>query len=958
MFFLGIAVIFNAISVATADEDTDSQTHLGQEIESLISVPLLYTGNSMGVTGQRYPFPSLQTLAQLEQNKTIQITNIQSKLFIEINGWIVHSPTETFTEIIARMQSGQLQCGQQNENGNQQQNEKLLGGTYETVLTSSEVTEILLKSDLKKSTKELPLVKVSCTDEKKSPLYLLKEGINVETEPIEDFINKGIFEIRTGFIMALLIHKSGSSSEETLYSIAKPVHELSRTYANIELRKELSQNLLYVDAGNFVDGASSVVPFGLSLHRPLGFKSLELLKPVALGFGYQELIGGLPSFASEIDAHTLPYIASNWTSEDPRYTFPTSVTQNVLIGKQQVIISFVSVLDPKLHAAIPSLEQQGIRIEDPVSATQAVIDELYASKSPPNVVVVLSTASAPILEDLRRELRGAQLLIGDSTFATLRVKERQTHFLDIGTGLKAAPLTLPMDGLAETRLFFKKDDDTSHPILSSVFSRPIPIIGTAPHDPNIRREITDNRLSTYLANDIELITPTETGIHSKFSQTQWEQIVCEALRSKTKGDTVFLRGLPSSPKLPGTLSKREVADALAVMDVVEEHRIKGDRLLRFLDQSYGTTPIVCGAKPGDSSPKVKGRPIDPDQMYLIITTDLTRRSSILKNIIPAHQKSFPLDPKNSRTLQYDSETPLSLRVAVLEELETINKLEGPKNISSYLLEEAPNEKPPQWILRSRGLSLRTESFQGMEEEAFSDVPETQASSPSSSTIGYSADVAFEYSDTSIFSDLRYRSTFTELTTGEEDNEIDDDWVLSTSISAIGLSLSTGQLMWMPYSEFLYDSEYTPIELEDGSTSPFKQSDLSVRTGFSTIKWRDIRNIKVGALANRDISQLQEKPTEFAGLFQWETWSSFNSLLWTNTGEFLFYGQTKDDDSSDLRVRATADTKLSYPFSRLGSISIYGQGMAIKGRVPETASWGLAYNMGMSLDLQGAIVLRR
>ena len=261
MFFLGIAVIFNIISVATAGEDTDIQTHLDQEFVAPISVPLLYTGNSRGVSGQRYPFPSLQTFAKLEQSNTIQITNIQSKLFVEVNGWVVHSPNETFNETISRLQSGQLQCGQQSENGSQKPNEKLLSGTYETVLTSSEVHEVLLKSDLKKSIKELPFITVICNDESKSPLFLLKEGMNVETEALEAFINTGIFEIRTGFIMNLLIDDSGSSTEHTLYSIAKPFQELSRTHANIKLRKEISPNLLYVDAGNFVDGASSVVHF-------------------------------------------------------------------------------------------------------------------------------------------------------------------------------------------------------------------------------------------------------------------------------------------------------------------------------------------------------------------------------------------------------------------------------------------------------------------------------------------------------------------------------------------------------------------------------------------------------------------------------------------------------------------------------------------------------------------------
>ena len=163
----------------------------------------------------------------------------------------------------------------------------------------------------------------------------------------------------------------------------------------------------------------------------------------------------------------------------------------------------------------------------------------------------------------------------------------------------------------------------------------------------------------------------------------------------------------------------------------------------------------------------------------------------------------------------------------------------------------------------------------------------------------------------------------------------------------------------PYSELLYDSEYTPIEDENGVPSPNRQSDLSIRSGLSTRPWKFVRNIRLAGLANRDMAQLEDKPTEYAALAQLETKVVLRGgLIWSSNAEYLWYGKTQDDDLSDLRVRASGTSQISYPYSRLGSISLYGDALLIKGRLAETSEWGFAYTTGLSIDLIGAITLNR
>ena len=167
--------------------------------------------------------------------------------------------------------------------------------------------------------------------------------------------------------------------------------------------------------------------------------------------------------------------------------------------------------------------------------------------------------------------------------------------------------------------------------------------------------------------------------------------------------------------------------------------------------------------------------------------------------------------------------------------------------------------------------------------------------------------------TQIIGDLRHQSRFTELTADGVKTEIEDDWTLSTSLTRPSWGLETGSLIWMPYSELLYDSEYTPIEDENGVPSPNRQSDLSIRSGLSTRPWKFVRNIRLAGLANPDMAQLEDKPTEYAALAQLETKVVLRGgLIWSSNAEYLWYGKTQDDDLSDLRVRASGTVKSRTP----------------------------------------------
>jgi hypothetical protein len=161
---------------------------------------------------------------------------------------------------------------------------------------------------------------------------------------------------------------------------------------------------------------------------------------------------------------------------------------------------------------------------------------------------------------------------------------------------------------------------------------------------------------------------------------------------------------------------------------------------------------------------------------------------------------------------------------------------------------------------------------------------------------------------------------------------------------------------MPYSEALLDSEFTPVESEDSDVP--RQSDLSLAFGLSARRFGAVRALRLGAFGLRDLS-VPEKSMEFGARVDFETRHVFGpGLLFTTLWNGNIWGNTPEDDESDLRFKLLLDTRLSLPLARYLNIAIYGQGFLFQGRVPATDDIGASYSIGVSFDVIGSFLLEQ
>ncbi len=420
---------------------------------------------------------------------------------------------------------------------------------------------------------------------------------------------------------------------------------------------------------------------------------------------------------------------------------------------------------------------------------------------------------------------------------------------------------------------------------------------------------------------------------------------------------MLLPELPEPPRIPGPLTELLAVDRLASLDRLEVHYIPGDRIVRLLRETKDVVPTACGGQLGVLKPKIGGRVADPDRIYRVVTTDRARVTFLSSHLKTAH--SPYLLGRSQEAVRGLLGEHITFRGAVLRTLRDLrdrNIKETPEQLYARLTRASVATKMPQWLFRISRLSVRLENFQGAENSVFATVPETLATSPSSLNLGVDTDLSLAYNANDIWWDARLRSNFNRLSvTGLDDQELADDIRLSSSFTYAGWSFqplpwATKALRLMPFSELLYDSEITPVQGAE------RQSDLLFQVGLGAKRFGTVRTLRFGGFVLQDLSKV-ERSIEYGGRLEMTTLHVLGPKIRFTSGlDATLYGSTPDDDASDLRYKVRLEGRLALPLARYLDISLFGQGFAFGGRVPENDVHGLSYTVGFALDVRTAMVV--
>jgi len=760
----------------------------------------------------------------------------------------------------------------------------------------------------------VPLVSRLCTADGQVVRWIGPEG----AQPPTDF---------TGFELRIALRSVAGGEPFEVLSL--PDGDGARRVTLLRELFEQDPDALWVDAGGFLDGASSLREGSLSLHRPTALEVLHRFHPAVLVPAASELAGGAATWAAG-EAKDLPYVAANWVAGEGGPALPASRT--VEAAGQRVAV--IGVIDPALvHLAA----SETVRLSEPVAAVQAEVERLRATAPAPDLIVVAAAPGRALLERLQTEVEGVDVLMGNPSPSVRRVQSFDAQ-LEHGPLPGRAAWTLPLGGVSE--LWWEPADGAAH--LRAV---PHAIDAAVRPDPHVLEQITAVRFAEYPALDHPLLPALASAPTAPLDEATWSRVVCEAALEYADADFAFLPRLPPAQAIPGPLTELMVASRLDALDTLEVHTFLGSKLAAMLSDAKGAVPLVCGVDLNAKS-KIGGRVIDAERLYRVVTTRRAMEDGGVASLVTRGVLPRLLDNPVVWTVEDADGAPVTLNRATRAVLH--DHLD--QDALALLTARSPSTLRPLWIVRVGRASFGAEGFQGANDDAFSGVPESLATNASSFALSSALDVGFGYSDRKIDWLITPKAAYTRMRTTDGSSETQDDLSLSGRVLLPALAFPTGPLTWKPSAEALLDSEITPTTDDTGAQNP-RQADVSLTLGFAS-KAGPL-SFTLGAFTLRDATTFS-KPQEFGGRLQGELKLDLGSgLLWKTTADTFIWGDTVAQDASDLRFKTVGDSRVQVPLSRFLAISLYGRGFWFSGRVPETKHLGSSYTLGTAIDLTGA-----
>ena len=732
--------------------------------------------------------------------------------------------------------------------------------------------------------------------------------------------------------------------------IGSPSSDAARRVALIR-RVRKKNPITYFDVGSFIDGPSTVADLKPSLFRRTAYDTLSSLSPSVLVPGESELAFGARVFFFENGAYRLPYIGANWKAETESLSLPAFQLREYETDHGPIRIAFIGVVDPEIQAHSPYLSDEGITLEDPVTAVRRTVKAINQAPERPHAILVLTSAGNKTLNGLLDEVRGVDLIVGDTNRPANSVTN-QNYFLRAAGGPTRSPIdVIPVSEVASLKIKFVRRNERWL-VERAKFE---PLGGEDVRlDRRIVRQMTETRAREYRRYDQPLLKPPGEDAVATLSKKQWANIACEAVREKTGADVVLLPSAPRTPSIPGTLTELLILDRLPLLDRLEVHSVPGASMAKLLRLAAKHVPTGCGAHLGVDSPLVLGRAPDPLRTYRVVTTDRARIRGLGALFSAAYTTSL-LDKNGPTYLDTEEDTALSLRGAVFSQLKAQRGTSQKPVLADALLTNSANIKSPLWLFRLDRASLSLQRFQGADNPDFSNIPETLATSPSSLNLDTDLDTSLVYDSSDLVFDVRFRSQYGRTrVTNQEPTEATDDWRLSASGAFPKYSVDVVGLSLRPFLEALLDSEFTAVTTPS-ATLP-TQADLSLTLGAEATPTKLLKRARVGALIQRDLSR-PEREFEFGGRTELETLTILASgLRLTSLLRAVVFGNTPQDDDSDLRFSARAELRLGLPLWRFLGLSLFTRAFVFQGRVPPSNTVGASYSFGVAFDASGALPL--
>ncbi|MFD2110971.1 bifunctional metallophosphatase/5'-nucleotidase [Thiorhodococcus fuscus] len=335
--------------------------------------------------------------------------------------------------------------------------------------------------------------------------------------------------------------------------------------------------------------------------------------------GNHEFDYGLDVFRRLAGQVGFPFLAAN-VRVSPE---PLPTRGSIVLDEKGVKVAVVGLVTPELLTATHPRNTVGVIVEDPVAVARRLVPEL---RDRADLVVVLSHLGLAQDRRLADSVQGIDLIVGGHNHHVLQQPVVQSGVPILQAGERGEWIG---------RMDLVCRDGAMH----QAAYRLIPIDASLPEDPEMAREIA--RIVDQAEADLgEEIGETKVDLSARREDIRRGEAVfgdflADLARSETGSDVAFFNAGGFRADIPrGRISLKQIYQTFPFRNELVVGRLSGRQILDALGHSASMDPEdnpggflqVSGVRyeivgRGLGAVSIAGRPIDPDRLYSVVTSD-------------------------------------------------------------------------------------------------------------------------------------------------------------------------------------------------------------------------------------------------------------------------------------------------------------------------------------------------
>lgn len=751
---------------------------------------------------------------------------------------------------------------------------------------------------------------------------------------------------------------SESNRPESLMVIGQPEGEGSRRLSLLRQLREPGDLLL--DAGNLLEGLSSIETNRLSRQRENSLRMAADLHYDAINVGPNELLGGLDQLEAEADQYDLPLVSASLRRAGAYLFAPYKI-----IKQGQFRIALIGIGD---HEALEQLRHRKLLPADteilaPAQALSEALKALRAQEQVELVAVLTHIGGEPLrqlsadhdvalvladpdvpLQHLRESAeiddihRVPPFLVKCHPFAVSRVRlESRGEDLSIRSEQLPIPFSIPADGRWLPEILRVRHEaylDALEPLLPD----PGPLIR---NDPDLQALFLQSRASREAARRLggrEPLAPD--ALLRLFPPYLTAELLAHlemnSLMESFGAEAVALRLDPANElSMPGPLPRLLLYERIKSGDALERYYLNGDQLKKLVAIKLPGL-VFGGVDPGGKL--IWGREIgDRRSVYrVLIPTGVAELVPLRPLLAGLRRDSLLVSP-------FDAANPqprrVYLRDAAIGLLERLSRRPDYETELRRLLR-------PQWLERNLLFSLQLDNLQlnlsgynALNNQAYTEVRETRVTSPSSysfggrSRIGLGLDSKIFAWTTAAAAKYEALSVFDPAPGKDGYSENQDDLLFSSELQLrlFEFQLFKARLSLVPYLEGIYDTEFTPtLNAGSGKLNPL-QSELRGVAGLLIPPNERLKTFKTGFALRRDfnVPDNLEAGFDFKLLYDQPLTPQ---LGWSNDLNLRYFFPSPKDNASSLGLIGQWVSSFNLSLTENLYLRLYADGYLFQGKL--------------------------